>query len=66
MKNTPTRAETHTLRGATDLPAILIVCDGMEEIEPLATAKVDEYVQFGNTSSSIAVRCILCIEFSWR
>jgi hypothetical protein len=64
MENTPTRAETHTPRGATDRPALLTVCDGIEEMEPLVTAKINDYVHFGNIRSSITVRCILCIEFS--
>lgn len=44
MGDTPDRAETHTLRGATDRPALLTIRDVIENMEPLATAELDDYL----------------------
>jgi hypothetical protein len=44
MSDAPDRAETHTLRGATDRPALLTIRDSIEEMEPLATAELDDYL----------------------
>lgn len=44
MTETPERAEEHTLRGATDRPALLTIRDIIEEMEPLASARLDDYL----------------------
>lgn len=44
MQDSPTQAEPHTLRGATDRPALLTIRDIVEEMEPLATAELDDYL----------------------
>ena len=44
MQDTPDHSETHTLRGATDRPALLRIRDIVEEMEPLATAEFDDYL----------------------
>jgi len=44
MQDSPDQAETHTLRGATDRPALLRTRDIAEEMEPLATAQFDDYL----------------------
>jgi hypothetical protein len=44
MRESPDRSETHTLRGATDRPALLTIRDLVEEMEPLATAEFDDYL----------------------
>jgi hypothetical protein len=36
--------ETHTLRGAIDRPALFSIRDIIEEMEPLATARLDDYL----------------------
>lgn len=38
------RDEAHALRGATDRPALLAIRDAIEEMEPLATARLDDYL----------------------
>ena len=38
------RTESHTLRGATDRPALLTLRDIIDEMEPLATARLDDYL----------------------
>ncbi|WP_226023951.1 toxin-antitoxin system TumE family protein [Halomicrobium salinisoli] len=44
MQASPDQAETHTLRGATDRPALLTIHDIIEEMEPLATPQLDDYL----------------------
>ncbi|WP_370464967.1 hypothetical protein [Natronomonas sp. LN261] len=44
MRDSPDQVETHTLRGATDRPALLTIRDVVEEMEPLATAELDNYL----------------------
>lgn len=44
MQDTPDRAESHTLRGATDRPALLTIRDIVETVEPLATPELDDYL----------------------
>ncbi|WP_345779730.1 hypothetical protein [Haloplanus halobius] len=44
MQDAPDRAELHTLRGATDRPALLTIRDVVEKMEPLATAELDDYL----------------------
>ncbi|WP_050033571.1 hypothetical protein [Halorubrum halophilum] len=44
MEDAPDRAERHTLRGATDRPALLTIRDVIEKMEPLATAELDDYL----------------------
>lgn len=44
MSDTSDRAETHTLRGATDRPALLTIRDIIAEMEPLATPELDDYL----------------------
>jgi hypothetical protein len=44
LSDSPDRAEKHTLRGATDRPALLTIRDSIEEMEPLATAELDDYL----------------------
>nr|WP_254859354.1 hypothetical protein [Natronomonas gomsonensis] len=44
MLGSPNESEAHTLRGATDRPALLTIRDTIEEMEPLATAELDEYL----------------------
>ena len=44
MQDSPDQAETHTLRGATDRPALLLIRDVVEEMEPPATAELDDYL----------------------
>jgi hypothetical protein len=63
---TPAHVEMQTPRGATDLLAALIVCDGIKHVKPLATVEIGEYVHPGSIRSSITVCCILCIELTWR
>lgn len=38
------RDEAYALRGATDRPALLAIRDTVEEMEPLATARLDDYL----------------------
>lgn len=44
MRDSPDRSERHTLRGVTDRPALLAIRDVVEEMEPLATAELDDYL----------------------
>ena len=44
MQGTPDESETHTLRGATDRPALLTIHDVVEEMEPLATPELNDYL----------------------
>ncbi|KPN29420.1 hypothetical protein SY89_00133 [Halolamina pelagica] len=44
MQDSPDQAEAHSLRGATDRPALLTIRDIVEEMEPLATAQFDDYL----------------------
>lgn len=44
MLGSPNESEAHTLRGATDRPALLTIRDIIEEMEPLATAELDDYL----------------------
>ncbi|MEF8827596.1 MAG: hypothetical protein V5A49_01100 [Haloarcula sp.] len=44
MQENPAQAETHTLRGATDRPALLTIRNIVETMEPLATAELDNYL----------------------
>ncbi|WP_311170186.1 hypothetical protein [Halobellus ordinarius] len=44
MQERADRSETHTLRGATDRPALLTIRDVVEGMEPLATAELDDYL----------------------
>lgn len=44
MPESPTRAEGHTLRGAIDRPALLTIRDIVEEMEPLATPALDDFL----------------------
>ena len=44
MQDTPDQAESHALRGATDRPALLTIRAVVEEMEPLATAELDDYL----------------------
>jgi len=44
MADSPTQTEAHTLRGATDRPALLTIRDVVEEMEPLATPELDDYL----------------------
>lgn len=44
MQGSPERRENHTLRGATDRPALLTIRDVIEKMEPLATARLDDYL----------------------
>jgi hypothetical protein len=44
MVNASDQDEHHTLRGATDRPALLTIRDVIEEMEPLATAELDDYL----------------------
>jgi len=44
MRDSPEQAEDHTLRGATDRPALLSIRDIVEAMEPLATARLDDYL----------------------
>ncbi|WP_277555889.1 hypothetical protein [Halobaculum limi] len=44
MRDSPDQAETHTLRGATDRPALLTIRDVVEEMEPFANAELDDYL----------------------
>ena len=44
MRDSPERSEDHTLRGATDRAALLVIRDVIEEMEPLATAELDDYL----------------------
>lgn len=44
MNDRPEQAEDHTLRGATDRPALLTIRDIIEEMEPLASAQLDNYL----------------------
>lgn len=44
MQNSSGRSEGHTLRGATDRPALLTIRDIIEKMEPLATAELDDYL----------------------
>lgn len=38
------RREAHALRGATDRPALLAIRDTVAEMEPLATPRLDDYL----------------------
>ena len=44
MEDTPAQSELHTLRGAADRPTLLTIRDIVEEMEPLATAELDDYL----------------------
>jgi len=44
MLGSSKQSEAHTLRGATDRPALLTIRDIIEEMEPLATAELDDYL----------------------
>ena len=44
MPEAPERAEDHTLRGATDRPALLTIRDIIEEMKSLASAQLDDYL----------------------
>jgi hypothetical protein len=44
MQESSAQPEGHTLRGATDRPALLTIRDIIEEMEPLATARLDDYL----------------------
>jgi hypothetical protein len=44
MQDTPAQSEPHTLRGAADRPTLLTIRDIIEEMEPLATAELDDYL----------------------
>lgn len=44
MRDSLDQAETHTLRGATDRPALLTIRDVVEKMEPVATAELDDYL----------------------
>jgi hypothetical protein len=44
MSDSSDQAETHTLRGATDRPALLTIRGILEEMEPLATPALDDYL----------------------
>ena len=44
MQGTPDESERHTLRGAIDRPALVTIRDVVEEMEPLATAELDDYL----------------------
>lgn len=44
MQDTPAQSEPHTLRGAADRPTLLTIRDIVAEMEPLATAELDDYL----------------------
>jgi hypothetical protein len=44
IQDAPDRAEPHTLRGATDRPALLTIRDVIKQMEPLATAELDDFL----------------------
>jgi hypothetical protein len=44
MPESSPQTEDHTLRGAIDRPALLTIRDIIEEMEPLATARLDDYL----------------------
>ena len=44
MQDPPAQSEPHTLRGATDRPALLTIRDVVVKMEPLATAELDDYL----------------------
>ncbi len=44
MQDSPGQSETHTLRGPTDRPALLTIRDVIEEMDPLAAAEFDDYL----------------------
>lgn len=44
MSESSDPVETHTLRGATDRPALLTIRAIIEEMEPLATPELDDYL----------------------
>ena len=44
MQDPPAQSEPHTLRGATDRPALLTIRDVVGKMEPLATAELDDYL----------------------
>ncbi|MEZ3145599.1 hypothetical protein [Halobaculum sp. MBLA0143] len=44
MSGSPAQAETHTLRGAVDRPALLTIRDVIEKMEPLATPALDDFL----------------------
>ena len=44
MEDTPAQSELHTLRGAADRPTLLTIRNIIEEMEPLATAELDDYL----------------------
>lgn len=44
MQDSTGQSETHTLRGSTDRPALLTIRDVIEEMEPLAAAELDDYL----------------------
>lgn len=44
MQDAPDRAESHTLHGPTDRPALVTIRDVVEKMEPLATAELDDYL----------------------
>ena len=47
MQDFPNQAETHTLRGATERPALLTIRDVVEKMESLASAQLDDYMPNG-------------------
>jgi len=44
MDGTSDQSESHTLRGAIDRPALLTIRNVVGEMEPLATAELDNYL----------------------
>lgn len=44
MSGSSAQAEDHTLRGAIDRSALLTIRDIIEEMEPLATSRLDDYL----------------------
>lgn len=44
MSDSFEQAESHTLRGATDRPALLIIRSIIEKMEPLAMPELDDYL----------------------
>jgi hypothetical protein len=44
MSNSFGQAEPHTIRWATDRPTLLTIHDIIEEMEPLATPELDDYL----------------------
>jgi len=44
MSDSADQAETHTLRGATDRPALLTIREVVADMEPLAEPELDDYL----------------------